>query len=84
MIGDYILAFREIKKQIAEKRKKDAMYRVLVGTELNYMIIKDLVNAAVHDVKIAITTKDGTHLEITRLDPFDKLRGRSPDPEQRY
>lgn len=69
-VVDYIVAVREIARAKAEKRKKDAMYRTLVGTPLNFMIIKDLVNAAVHDVVIDITfkSKDGetARLQIRR------------------
>jgi len=69
-VVDYIIAMREIAKAKSEKRKKDALYRVLVGTPLNFMILKDIVNAAVHDVVIDITfkTKDGetARLQIRR------------------
>ena len=70
-VVDYIIAMREIAKARSEKRKKDALYRVLVGENLNYMIIRDLINAAVHDVVIDITIpardgKDGTRLQIKR------------------
>ena len=68
---DYILAWREIARQKSEKRKKDALYRVLVGSELNYMIIKDLVNAARSDVVIDITTRDGARIEIKSVHPLD-------------
>ena len=70
---DFIAAWRVARRQIAEKRAKDAAYKSLVGEALNYAIIKDLVNAARNDVKIIVTLKDGSVLQILRVDPFDKL-----------
>ena len=80
---DWIIALREIKKQITEKRKKDALLNTLVGQELNYTIIKDLINSARYDVIIDLTLKDGTNLKIKRMDSFDKILDKH-DPEQRY
>jgi hypothetical protein len=68
---DYLMAWREIARQKAEKRKKDALYRVLVRSDLNYMIIKDLVNAARNDVVIDITTRDGARIEIKPIHPLE-------------
>ena len=64
----------EVTAQIKAKREKDEAYKQLIGEELNYLIIKDLVNAARHDVKIKVTLRGGASFEITRVDAFDKLQ----------
>ena len=74
LIRDYLITIREMRKQVKTKRVKDAMYRVLVGKELNYLIIRDLINAARYDVKIDVVLKDGSRMTIQRDDAFDKLQ----------
>jgi hypothetical protein len=71
---EFILAYRQAKAQIKAKRIKDAQYKQLCATPLNYQIIRDCVNAAVHEVKIDIVLPDGSKLTIRREDAFDKLQ----------
>jgi hypothetical protein len=71
---EMVAAYREAKARIKDKRAKDLAYKQLVGEELNYVIIKDLVNAARHDVKIKVSLRGGASFEITRVDAFDKLQ----------
>jgi hypothetical protein len=71
---DYVIAWREMARIQKEKRLKDAMYKVLVGTELNYAIIKDLVTAARNDVVIDIELRDGSRLHIRPSKPLDVER----------
>ncbi len=84
MLIDWILTFQEIKRQIREKRTKDALRKTLVNTPLNYEIIQDLINTTRFDVKVNLTLKDGTKIEMVREDPYDRLQRTSRDPEQRY
>jgi len=70
---DFILAWRQAKQAIKIKKAKDAEYNRLVGSELSYPIIRDLINAAQHDVKFVVTLKDGTLIQIRREDAFDKI-----------
>jgi hypothetical protein len=56
-IVDFAIAWREIARQQKEKRKKDALYKVLVGSNLNYLILQDLANLA-RDVEMTIQGKD--------------------------
>jgi hypothetical protein len=56
-IIDFAIAWREIAKATKEKRRKDALYKVLVGNELNYLILQDLANLA-RDTEITIQGKD--------------------------
>jgi len=67
-VVDLVIAWREMSRQIKQKRIKDAQYRVLVGSDLRYDIIRDLVNAARADVVIDITLKDGARLQIKHKD----------------
>lgn len=78
----YIGVIREIfqaARQIKEAKHKQAIYEKLVGAELDYIILKDLINAARLDVVINVTLKDGTRLEIKREDSFDRLQRRPSD-----
>jgi hypothetical protein len=70
---DFILAWRQAKAAIKIKKAKDAEYNRLVGEQLSYPIIKDLINAARHDVKFIVTLRDGTTIQMRREDAFDKL-----------
>lgn len=63
-------AYAMLKEQ--ERKQKD--YDRLVGRELSYTIIKDLVNSAAFGVVINVTLRDGTKLEIKREDEFDALK----------
>lgn len=70
MIGEILLAARQIKEQ----KRKQAEYDRLVGAELNYTILRDLVNSARFDVRIHLTMKDGVQLDIVREDKFDRFQ----------
>ncbi len=84
MILDWILTFREIKRQVREKRTREALYKTLVKTPLNYEIIQDLINSTRFDVKVKVTLGDGTRIEMVREEPFDRLQRQHRDPEQRF
>ena len=55
-----------------ERRKKE--YNRLVEQELNYTILRDIVNAAAPGKVVYVTLKDGTKLEVRQEDNFDRLR----------
>lgn len=78
-IGNLLAAYRMVQAQERKQRQYDA----LVGSQINYTIIKDLINSAQHDVVIHLQFKDGTQMDIRREDPFDRLRAHK-DPEQRW
>ena len=58
---------------VAEQEKRRKEYEALVGDQLNYKIIKDLVNQAAHNVVIELVLKDGSKLIIRREEAFDQL-----------
>ena len=70
MLRHLLAAYRMIQEQDRKRRQ----YEALVGTPINYTIIKDLINTAMHEVVIHVTFKDGTQFDIRREDPFDRLR----------
>ena len=59
---------------VKEQRKKQKQYDALVGSELNYSIIQDLVNQAAHGVVISVTFKSGDKVDIRREDAFDRFQ----------
>lgn len=61
-------------KVITEQDRKQRMYEQLVGTKLNYQIIKDLVNSAKAGVVINIVLADGSKLEIRPEDAFERYK----------
>ena len=61
-------------QMIREQRKKQKQYDALVGSELNYSIIQDLVNQAAHGVVISVTFKSGDKVDIRREDAFDRFQ----------
>lgn len=61
-------------RQLKDTERKQKEYQRLVGQELSYTILKDLINSAYHGVVISATLKDGTKLEIRREDPLDPWR----------
>ena len=67
-------AFMTAWQMIREQRKKQKQYEALVGKELNYSIIQDLVNQAAHGVVVSLTLKDGAKVDIRREDAFDRFR----------
>lgn len=76
---EFLAAFRQVRKQMRDKRRKDEEFRKLRAAPLNYMIIQDLVNAARHDVKIDVVLSDGSRFTISRVDAFDKLQEKPRD-----
>ena len=62
--------YRMVKE--TERRKKE--YSRLVGQELNYTILRDIVNSAAPGKVVFVTLKDGTRLEIRQEDSFDKYK----------
>jgi hypothetical protein len=77
---DFIIAWREIARQKAEKRKKEALYRVLVGSDLNYLILRDLINSASRGIEIKVVTRDGATIEIRQKETVDGIQ-RPPKSE---
>lgn len=68
-----IKELRAALKIVAEQEKRRKMYEALVGSELNYKILKDLINQASHNVVMEVTLKDGSRLVIRREEAFDQL-----------
>lgn len=61
-------------KIVQEQEKRRKQYERLVGAQLDYPIIKDLINQAAHNVVIEMTLKDGTRMVIRRQEDFDSLQ----------
>lgn len=70
MIGDLVLAIRQIKAQKARERS----YKRLIGSEPDYTLIREIVNSARYEVVATITFKDGTKLDVRRTDATDRLQ----------
>lgn len=70
MIGDLILAFRQIKVQ----KSREKAYKRLLGSEPDYTLIREIVNSARYEVVATITFKDGTKLDVRRTDATDRLK----------
>jgi len=58
---------------VEKAEKKQAELDKLQAIELNYGIIRDLINSASHGVKIEVIMKDGNRFIIERDDPLTKL-----------
>lgn len=69
-IKEFVKAF--LLAQATERKQKEV--DKLEATNLNYGIIRDLINSAQNGVVIHVTTKDGVKLDIERKDPYDKLQ----------
>lgn len=84
ILRQLLAAYHALKK----KERQQKQYDALVATPMNYTILKELINSARFDVRIDVTMKDGTRLEIRREDAFDKLRTQrefdSVDAQQRW
>ena len=61
-------------KQIKDAEKKQKQLDKLSATDLNYGIVRDLINSAYNGVVITVTLRDGTKLDIKREDNFDRLQ----------
>ena len=70
MIGDLILALRQIKAQKAHEKA----YKRLIGSEPDYTLIREIVDHARYEVVATITFKDGTKLDVRRADATDRLK----------
>lgn len=69
MVGDLILAYRAVKAE----RAKQARYRRLLGKEPDYALIKELIDSARYEVVATVTFKDGTKIDLRRVDATDRL-----------
>lgn len=72
-LKEVLEAFKEqqaIRKRIsglvAEEMLKRKQYQALVGQELNYPIIQDLINSAAQGVEVVITFRDATVMKMTK------------------
>lgn len=63
-------------KQLHEAEKKQKQLDKMSAGDINYGILRDLINSAYNGVVIEVTFKDGTKLDIKREDSFDKLQKR--------
>jgi hypothetical protein len=70
-------AYRALREQ--ERKQKD--YNRLVGSDLSYTILRDLINSATFGVVVNVRLKDGTTLELRREDEFEKHRNRHAGTE---
>lgn len=73
LITDILEAARErqaIRKRIAglvaEEMLKRKQYKALVGQDLNYPIIQDLINSAARGVDVVVTLRDASVIKMTR------------------
>jgi hypothetical protein len=64
----------EIKKEVVARLEKEEALKALAGENLNYQIIKDLVNSAFHNVLIEVVLKDGSIIRIRKEDPYAKIK----------
>lgn len=64
----------EALKIVEEKERRRKAYEALVGTDLNYPIIRDLVNSALHNTVVEVVLKDQSRIIIRRQEDFDKLQ----------
>lgn len=60
-------------KLVEEQEKRRQAYEQLVNADLNYTILKDMVNQAIHNVVIEVTLHDGSKIVIRREEAFDQL-----------
>jgi hypothetical protein len=72
-LSSIVQALRLVKKAEAEERKHRE-FAALNALPLNYGIIQDLVNSASYGVVIDFTLTDGTRIQITRQDAFDRSK----------
>ena len=68
-----IKELRAALKIVAEQERRKKEYDALVGTNLNYKIIKDIVNSAQHNVVVELVLKSGDKLVFRREEAFDQL-----------
>ena len=61
-------------RAIKEEERKKAAYDQLVGAELNYVILKDLIASARSGVVVTVNLKDGTKLDIRQDNPFERYQ----------
>jgi len=69
MLKELKAALKIVQEQ--ERRKRE--YEALVGTSLNYKLIKDMINSALHNVVAEVILKDGSKIIFRREEDFDKL-----------
>lgn len=61
-------------KQLAEAEKKQKALDKMSAADINYGIIKDLMNTAYNGIVVTITFRDGSKMDIKREDSFDRLQ----------
>jgi hypothetical protein len=66
--------YEKVSREMAMVEERDRMLKALVKQPLSYEIIRDLVNAAMHDMAVEITLSDQTKILIKRDEPYDKLK----------
>lgn len=83
-----IRQLRAAYQMVKEQQRRERQYKELVGEQLNYQIIQDLINSARYDVVVYLTLKDGTRIEMRREDAFEKAKHqmaiRRMDPEHTW
>lgn len=60
-------------KQIRSAEKKQKQLDKMSASDINYGIIRDLMNTAYNGITVTITFKDGSKMDIKREDSFDRL-----------
>ena len=61
-------------KQIKEAQKKQKALDKMSAADINYAIIRDLINSAQYGVTITVSFRDGSRMDIKRDDNFDRLQ----------
>ena len=69
-----ILTLINAYKQLNEIDKKQKALDKMAAGDINYGILKDLINSAHNGVHIEVMFKDGTKLDIKKADSFDRLQ----------
>jgi hypothetical protein len=64
---------KRISGLVEEEYRKRKQYQSLVGTELNYQIIQDFINATAQGVEVVISFPGGQTMKMTRTIPADAL-----------
>ena len=82
MLGDFFLAYREIKA--AKARERDL--KRFIGKDPDYLTIESSIKAIALSTRTDIfavwTFPDGTKLELKKADAFDRIKATVLDPER--
>jgi len=60
--------YNKVVAEVRLQEERQKQYNALVGQELSYPIIRDLINSAANGVEITLTFKDGTKMDIHKAD----------------